>query len=93
MFSFSQAKAAVEAARAYWEACGDLKVTDGYDIEVVRTITGEYLDEPTEEILNITVLKVGGRWISLNGFNQLISLHTQTRWLQYDLYDALGIEP
>ena len=58
----------------YLEAFGrELKsatVDDGYELEVIETITGKELDEPEEDEIDMTVLKVNGKWICLD----LISL-------------------
>lgn len=52
----------------YLEALGrELKgasVDDGYQLEVIRTVTGKELDEPEEDEVDMVVLKVNGKWVN-----------------------------
>lgn len=44
------------------------KVSAGYDLTVEVTLTGSELEEPETDEIDITVLKVDGRWISEDAF-------------------------
>lgn len=47
------------------------EVTEGYELEIKGLYTGSELEEPVEEDRTVIVLKVNGRWITLNDFKQV----------------------
>ena len=65
----SQAKDLVKQMKAIAKNYKTAKVSDGYTLTVVRTITGSQLDEPEEEEFDINVYKVDGRWVTEDVLN------------------------
>ena len=59
------------------------EITEGYELEYLITITGSELDEPEEDDGELTVLKVNGKWVSLQGVSLLYTIY-------YAVYDAVG---
>jgi len=59
----SQAKDMVKALESFCKDCKKAKVTKGYELTVVASITGSEVDEPDENELTIRVFKVDGRWV------------------------------
>ncbi len=45
------------------EAGRRLRITEGYELEVTQTVTGDDLDMPEETDAIYTVLKINGRWV------------------------------
>lgn len=66
--SRTQAKKFVSALSDMVDDIGRLEITDGYELDVVRTVTGNMLDEPEETSSTIRVVKVNGRWIIVDSF-------------------------
>ena len=48
-----------------------VRVTEGYEVTLARTITGDLLEEPEVSIQDITVVKLNGRWILLDIFETM----------------------
>lgn len=65
----AQAKKLVPALKKALKDIGRVEVTNGYELDIVKTITGDALDEPKEDSMTIRVVKVNGRWIRDDGFN------------------------
>ena len=63
--SKSEVKAMYNALEDIYETMKSVKITKGYELSVVLTVSGSELDEPEEygEETTITVCKVNGRWI------------------------------
>lgn len=61
--SKSQAKEVIKTAKSFGKECKSAKVSDGYELEVVVTITGSELEEPMEQDMTVRVFKVDGRWV------------------------------
>lgn len=59
----AQAKKLVQALEKGINDIERTEVTAGYELNVVKTITGDALDEPKETSGTIRVIKVNGRWI------------------------------
>ena len=53
---------------------GRIEVSEGYEVELERTITGSLLEEPEIEEVTIVVLKVNGRWIAYSTFTYAFSI-------------------
>ena len=62
--SKSQAKEMVKIMKEIGKVCKKAKVSNGYELTVVRTVNGSEMDEPEEDEMTIYVYKVNGRWIS-----------------------------
>lgn len=60
----AQAKKLVAAMRELADDVSHIEVTDGYELELTRIVTGSELDEPEEEDVTIIVLKINGKWVS-----------------------------
>ena len=60
----SHAKAYVSALEDLCEELGDIKVEEGYELQLVVTLNSNELDEPDEAEYTMRVYKVNGRWIS-----------------------------
>ncbi|MCR5664516.1 MAG: hypothetical protein K6G17_06530 [Oscillospiraceae bacterium] len=62
----------------YMEAIGKaLKkadISEAYELTVDTRITGKELDEPEEDDISLVVLKINGRWVSMNSIYLLRSL-------------------
>lgn len=69
--SKSQAKKFAKVILEVGKTCKKAKVTDGYELEIVRVITGSELEEPLESERTLTVYKVDGRWVSGEIFSLL----------------------
>ena len=48
-----------------------VRVTEGYEVTLARTITGELLEEPEVSLQEITVIKLNGRWVLLDIFETM----------------------
>lgn len=59
----SQVKDIVKNMKAIGKKLKSAKVSEGYTLTVVVTITGSELDEPEEQEMEYNVYKVDGRWI------------------------------
>lgn len=64
----TQVKKFVSALSDMVDEIGRLEITDGYELDIVRTVTGNMLDEPEETNSTIRVVKVSGRWIIVDSF-------------------------
>ena len=69
----SDAKNFVKALGKYCDELKRLDVTAGYELTVIKTITGKELEEPIETELTYTVLKVNGRWVLNYGTSSALS--------------------
>lgn len=65
----SQTKKLVQAVKKALKDIDRTEVTTGYELDVVKTITGDALDEPEEISGTIRVVKVNGRWILADDFD------------------------
>lgn len=61
--SKSQAKDMVKQLRSFCKMCKTAKVTAGYELSVIVSITGSELEEPEEQDMTVRVFKVDGRWV------------------------------
>ena len=61
----------IECLKTVGQKLKGVEVDDGYALEYLITITGSELDEPEEDDGEITVLKVNGKWVSLNVLGML----------------------
>lgn len=71
----AQAKNFVRALGKMADDIGRVEVTAGYELDVLRTVTGDMLDEPMETVTTIRVMKANGHWIAvdiLEGFFDLL---------------------
>ena len=64
--SYSDLKDMVKYMEALGRELKSATVDEGYELEVIKTTTGKELDEPEEDEIDMTVLKVNGKWISLD---------------------------
>lgn len=64
-------KTCIECLKTVGQKLRGAEVDDGYELEYLITITGSELDEPEEDDAEITVLKVNGKWVSLNALSLL----------------------
>lgn len=60
----AQAKNLVAAIKQLADDVSHVEVTDGYELELTRIVTGSELDEPEEDDVTIVVLKINGKWVS-----------------------------
>ena len=70
--SKSNYKKMVKAMEKIAKKFGKAKVTAGYELEVEVKITGSELDEPEEEEMTVIVLKINGRWVSLDSIGDAL---------------------
>lgn len=70
----TQVKKLVSALETMVDDIGRLEVTDGYELSIVKTVTGNMLDEPVETDMTIQVVKVNGRWVNAASFIDGLSL-------------------
>ena len=61
--SYSDLKDMVEYMEALGRELKSVTVDDGYVLEVIKKTTGKELDEPEEDEVDITVLKINGKWV------------------------------
>lgn len=61
--SKSQAKDLAKVVKNLAKKCKSASVKDGYELDLVVSITGSELDEPEEFDLTVRVFKVDGRWV------------------------------
>lgn len=73
--SKSEAKEFAKVIKALYEELKSVKVTEGYELEIVEMVSGEELGDP-EEVREYTVYvyKVNGRWISSSIFSAFTSI-------------------
>lgn len=76
-------KTCIDCLKAIGQKLKGADVTEGYDLEYLITITGSELDEPEEDDGEMTVLKVNGKWVSLQSISLLRSFY-------YTVYNAVG---
>lgn len=69
-------KRLIELCGLIAEELGDLKVTEGYQLTIQNTVTSDSIDEPSERIGQITVIKVNGEWMLLDGLIAYSVIHT-----------------
>lgn len=69
----TQAKKFIAALNNMVKDFGRLEVTAGYELDILRTITGEYLDEPEEEDITLEVVKVNGKWVLASNFRDTLA--------------------
>ncbi len=62
--SYNDLKDMVKYMEAFGRELKSASVDEGYELEVIKTITGKELDEPEEEEIDMSVLKVNGKWIN-----------------------------
>ena len=62
----AEAKKLVAALEDVCKELKTIKVTAGYEVEIVMSLNGSELDEPEEEEMEIKVYKVNGRWVSMD---------------------------
>lgn len=67
----SQAKDLIDAMEDLQKELKGIKVDKGYELQIVRTLTGSELDEPEEEEIELRVYKVNGKWISEDALGAL----------------------
>lgn len=60
----AQVKNLVAAIKQLADDVSHVEVTDGYELELTRIVTGSELDEPEEDDVTIVVLKINGKWVS-----------------------------
>lgn len=72
--SRTQAKKFVSALSDMVDDIGRLEITNGYELDVIRTVTGNMLDDPEETSSTIRVVKVNGRWIVVDSFMEFYYL-------------------
>lgn len=65
----AQTKKLVQAVKKALKDIDRTEVTTGYELDVVKTITGDALDEPKETSGTVRVVKVNGRWILADDFD------------------------
>lgn len=65
----AQAKKLVQAVKKALKDITRTEVTAGYELDVVKTISGDALDEPKETSGTVRVVKVNGRWIIADDFD------------------------
>lgn len=58
-----QVKDMVKIAKSFCKDCKSAKVSAGYELSLVITLTGSELDEPEETDMTLRVFKVDGRWV------------------------------
>lgn len=68
-------KEAIDCLKEIGSKLKGADVSDGYDLEYFVTITGSELDEPDEDDGELTVLKINGKWVSLQSLSLLYSLY------------------
>lgn len=61
--SKSQAKDLAKVVKSFAKECKSASVKDGYELDLVISITGSELDEPEETEMTVRVFKVDGRWV------------------------------
>ena len=59
----AQAKELVKTLKAFCKECKTAKVSKGYELSLVVSITGSELDEPQEMDFTLRVFQVDGRWV------------------------------
>lgn len=69
----TQARKFIAALNNMVKDFGRLEVTAGYELDILRTITGEYLDEPEEEDITLEVVKVNGKWVLASNFRDTLA--------------------
>lgn len=72
--SRTQAKKLVASFCDMLEDIGRIEPTRGYELDVLRTVTGSMLDEPEEDNFTVIVLKINGRWGAIPDFSMLNDL-------------------
>ncbi len=60
----AQTKNLVAAIEELADDVSHVEVTDGYELELNRIITGSELDEAEEDNVTVIVLKINGKWVS-----------------------------
>lgn len=71
--SKSQAKELVKTCLKLAKKLKSVKITDGYELDVVRTLKGKEVDD-MEYDMSLTVVKVDGKWMSTSTLSSLLSL-------------------
>lgn len=61
--SKGQAKDAVKQLKSFCKECKSAKVSAGYELDIVLSISGSEVDEPDETEMTVRVFKVAGRWV------------------------------
>lgn len=59
----SQAKDMVKTMESFCKKCKKAKVSAGYELDLVMSVTGSEMDEPQETEVTVRVFKVDGRWV------------------------------
>lgn len=72
--SRTQAKKLVAVYSQMLEDIGRVEPTKGYELDVVRTFTGNMLDEPVEDNITVIVLKINGRWVGISDVYKMNNL-------------------
>lgn len=61
--SKKQVKNMIKQVEAFAKDCKSAKVSKGYELDLIVTVTGRELDEPEEMDITVRVFKVDGRWV------------------------------
>jgi ferritin-like protein len=71
--SKSQAKKLIKNYEKIAKKCSKVKVTAGYELEIVRTLKGKEIDDPEDYEVEstINVYKVNGRWVTEDAVEML----------------------
>ena len=73
----SEAKQLVKAFEDLYKEMKIIKVTEGYELSVVWTMTGDELETPETEKDTYYVYKINGRWVDnfdISGINELMAM-------------------
>ena len=60
-------KRLVELCASIAKQLGSLEITEGYQLTIKNTVTADGMDDPEERVGKITVIKVNGEWMLLDG--------------------------
>ena len=66
-----EAKELIEVYAELVNKMEPVQVTEGYEVALKRTITGDLLEEPEVSEQDITVIKLNGRWVLLDIFETM----------------------